>query len=80
MPHSGLVPEGASTQGFNFTGNLWGVNGTTSAWVACPVAFAEDGNWTIAQIYYQVGEVNTACTPVNLTKYVYGHPGDNQSF
>jgi len=78
IPHSGLVPEGASTQGFGFTGDLWGVNGTTNAWVACPVAFAEDGNWTIAQIWYQGGEVNSACTPVNLSQYVYGHPGDAQ--
>jgi hypothetical protein len=81
LPHTGfLVPEGASAQGFNFTGDLWGVNGTTNAWVACPVAFAEDGNWTIAQIYYQGGEVNKACAPVNLTKYVYGHPGDSENF
>ena len=72
--HAALVPAGASNQGFNFTGNLWGVNGTTSNWAACPVAYSQDGNWTIAQIFYEGGEKNSSCTPVNLTQYVYGHP------
>jgi hypothetical protein len=74
-PHSGLVPAGASTTGFNFTGQLWSVNGTTNAWVACPIEYSSDGNWTTAQIYWQGGAVNTSCTPVNLTQFVYGNPG-----
>lgn len=73
-PHGMIIPEGASSVGFNFTGNLWGVNGTTNAWVACPTAYSGDGNWTAAQIYYQGGAVNSSCTPVNLTQYIYGHP------
>ena len=74
-PHGGLFPPaGASSVGFNFTGQLWGVNGTTSNWVACPIAYSSDGNWTTAQIYWQGGAVNSSCTPVNLTQYIYGHP------
>jgi hypothetical protein len=83
LPHSGAIPAGASPVGFNFTGNLWGVNGTTDAWTACPVAYAADGNWTIAQIFYEGGAKNSSCTSVNLTQYVYGHPsasGTEQAF
>jgi hypothetical protein len=80
IPHSGLIPEGASPVGFNFTGDLWGVNGTTDKWAACPVAFSADGNWTIAQIYYEGGAANKSCLPITLTKYVYGHPGDDENF
>lgn len=80
VAHGGIVPEGASQLGFNFTGTLWGVNGTTNKWVACPTAFAEDGNWNIAQIYYQDGAVNSSCAPVNLTQFIYGNPGSNSNF
>jgi hypothetical protein len=80
VAHGPVVPEGASQIGFNFTGNLWGVNGTTDKWVACPSTFSSDGNWTTAQIYYQDGPVNKSCTPVTLTKFVYGNPGSNSNF
>jgi hypothetical protein len=75
VPHSGLLPDDTSSVGFNFTGGLFGVNGTTSKWVACPSEFTDDGNWTIAQIFWQGGDANPSCVPVNLTQYVYGHPG-----
>ena len=80
VAHGPVVPDGASQVGFNFTGNLWGVNGTTDKWVACPAAFSQDGNWTTAQIYYQDGAVNKSCTPVTLTQFVYGNPGSNSNF
>jgi hypothetical protein len=80
VPHGPVVPDGASQVGFNFTGNLWGVNGTTDKWVACPVTFSADGNWTTAQIYYQDGAVNKSCVPVDLVQFVYGNPGGNSNF
>jgi opacity protein-like surface antigen len=80
VAHGGVVPEGASQMGFNFTGNLWGVNGTTDKWVACPTTFSSDGNWTTAQVYYQDGAANSSCTPISLLKYVYGNPGSNSNF
>jgi hypothetical protein len=80
IPHGAIIPEGASAQGFNFTGNLWGVNGTTNAWVACPIEFAADNNWTVAQIWYQGGAPLHGCAPLNLTKYIYGHPGTDAAY
>lgn len=80
VAHGGIVPDGASQLGFNFTGNLWGVNGTTNKWVACPTTFTADGNWTTAQVYYQDGAVNSSCTPISLLQYVYGNPGSNSNF
>lgn len=80
VPHGPVIPEGASAIGFNFTNGLWGVNGTTNKWALCPVSFADDGNWTIAQVWYQGGAVNTSCVPVNLTQYVYGAPGGTEAF
>jgi hypothetical protein len=80
VAHGGVVPEGASQIGFNFAGNLWGVNGTTDKWVACPTTFSNDGNWTTAQVYYQDGAANKSCAAISLLKYVYGNPGSDSNF
>jgi hypothetical protein len=65
------LAEGASVSEFNLAGDLWDVNGATNILVAYLSAISQDGNWTIAQIYFQGGVANKSCIPVNLTKHAY---------
>ncbi|KAI5808250.1 hypothetical protein DFH27DRAFT_303013 [Peziza echinospora] len=76
IPHSGAVPPTAAVSGFTVDvggTELFGYNGDTAKWFACPVEGYADG---IRQIVYNgAGEaVSTGCTKVTLKASPYGVP------